>query len=158
MGTLPIAVISGNAEAAKTPDNHTRSANLYPTRHTVSRYFGCDGLSSIFSRILRMNTVMLFSSTLLSRSPDVLVDLVAREHLPGLDASSARISNSLAVSSTGSPRKNLVSVEEYLQVAGLVAALAAHRFPRSARSGLMPAQMRLYAQQKSSSGLNGLTT
>lgn len=51
----------------ETPDNHTRSANLYPTRHTVSRYFGCDGLSSIFSRILRMNTVMLFLSTLLSR-------------------------------------------------------------------------------------------
>lgn len=46
---------------------YTRSANLYPTRHTVSRYFGCEGLSSIFSRILRMNTVMLLSSTLLSR-------------------------------------------------------------------------------------------
>ena len=54
----------------KLPNNaitYTRSANLYPTRHTVSRYFGCEGLSSIFSRILRMNTVMLLSSTLLSR-------------------------------------------------------------------------------------------
>lgn len=42
---------------------YTRSANLYPTRHTVSRYLGCEGLSSIFSRIFLMNTVMLFSST-----------------------------------------------------------------------------------------------